>query len=373
MSIGVSKMSERNIRVGILTFHRAYNYGALLQAYALQKTIRRFGAKCDIIDYWSEEKRKSHTLFKINSQMGAKGNLAKLVKDVYRFRKNKNFNRFMNYQSMLSNIKYSTIEQLREMDRLSLYDVYIVGSDQVWNVENNLGEEAFLLTFTDDNKKKCSYAASFGSAEIDSELEQKYMHELSKFRIISIREEDALERFSFLKRYGAISVLDPTFLLEKDVYICLASKRIIKQKYAFLYTIPKDNQLREYARKFCRQNNLVLIDSKKTISFFINSKPEDFLSYFSNAEFIFTNSFHGTVFSIIMKKDFATEINLHNKSINNRIKNLLAELDLLDRDIDSPDYNALKEIDYDIVEDKIESMREVSFGVLENIINYIEE
>lgn len=363
-------MSGKNIKVGILTFHRAYNYGAILQAYALQKVIRRLGIRCEVIDYWNVEKKRNHALFRIDFQMGISRNLSKLIKDIYRTWKNKNFNQFMHNVSMLSERKYSTLEELREMDVHEGYNVYVVGSDQVWNIENNSRDEAFLLIFTDNNDKKCSYAASFGSAELDAEMQQRYADELEKFRVISIREEDALEKFPFLRKDKAVVVLDPTLLLDRRDYVCISSKRIIKQKYAFIYTIPKENRLSEYARKICKQNSLVLVDSKKSMSFFINSKPEDFLSFFDNAEFVFTNSFHGTAFSIIMKKLFATEINVRGGGTNNRSKELLLKLDLLDRDIDSPNHNILKEINYDIVDITIDSMKEVSMNVLKEIVLY---
>ena len=126
-------MSGKNIKVGILTFHRAYNYGAILQAYALQKVIRRLGIRCEVIDYWNVEKKRNHALFRIDFQMGISRNLSKLIKDIYRTWKNKNFNQFMHNVSMLSEIKYSTLEELREMDVHEGYNVYVVGSDQVWN------------------------------------------------------------------------------------------------------------------------------------------------------------------------------------------------------------------------------------------------
>lgn len=364
----MKKIKENATRIGIITFHRAYNYGAVLQAYALQERIRRFGISCDVIDYWSEIKRGEKRLFRVAPKAGVKSNLQKFFKDIYRTGKYRNFDQFMKKTCMLSERSYSSLEELREMEEESLYDTYIVGSDQVWNAECNLKDEVYLLTFAENNYKKCAYAASFGGEKADSGMEQEFRGELKRFRVISVREKGALEQFPFLKEYGATEVLDPTFLLSKEDYLKISSKRIVKNKYAFLYTVPKDNKLGEHARAFCKKNGIVLIDCKKSYTFFINSKPEDFLSFFAYAEYIFTNSFHGTAFSIIMKKRFSTEINIYGGNINNRAKNLLLKLGLFDRDIDSPNYEISQEIDYKYVDMNIEKLKKISIKVLKDIL-----
>lgn len=244
------------------------------------------------------------------------------------------------------------------------------GSDQVWNIDNNRRDKTFVLSFCNDNRKKCSYAASIGSAEFDDEMNELYRSELCKFRVLSVREESAIEKFDFLKDNGAIAVIDPTLLLDRDTYMRIASPRIINKKYAFLYTIEEERNLRQYAKKYCEKNGLILIDSKRSIPFFVHSDPRDFLSFVLHADSIFTNSFHGTVFSIIMGKPFATEVNTKNR-LNNRSLDLLIKTELSNRDIDDSSFDMDVPIDYLKVNKKVEELKIESVTVLKQIVGLV--
>lgn len=355
------------MKAGILTFHRAYNYGAILQAFALQKTINRIGCDSEIIDYLSKEKQENIRLFHYNSNLNFKGNITKFFKDVYRSKKNKEFDSFMHDHMRLSKNSYSTFEEMEEMDKNAPYDVYIVGSDQVWNIKNNLKDKTFLLSFSKDNDKKCSYAASIGHAVFDDDMMSIYEEELGKFRVLSVREESSIQEFPFLKDNKAISVLDPTLLLESGDYEQVASPRIEKDKYAFIYTIAGDRKLRKYANEFCAKKGIKLIDSKKSKIFFQHSNPSDFLSFVKYADYVFTNSFHGTAFSIIMKKQFVTEINTAS-SLNSRSQDLMRKTGLLNRDIDFQGFNIEKSIDWNIADEKKSIFQKESINCLKEIL-----
>ena len=355
------------MKVGILTFHRAYNYGAILQAYALQKKLREIGVQSEIIDYLSKEKQKQNKLFTYNKQLGLKENLIKLAKDCYRMKKNAAFDRFMTEEMCISKKRYSSFEELVQMDRKEPYDVYIVGSDQVWNYKNTLRDPSFLLSFVSDDEKKCSYAASIGSAKFDEELYVTYEREIEKFRVLSVREESAISEYGFLKQNNAKVVVDPTLLLSKENYKVISNPRILEKKYAFMYTIAGERNLRKFAEKYCKENDLVLVDSKKSRVFFQNASPRDFLSFIQYAECIFTNSFHGTALSIVMEKQLITEINTKT-SLNNRSGDLLKKLDLLDRDIDSENFDSRKIIDYARIKLTLEKLRSDSITILNQIV-----
>lgn len=114
--------------IGILTFHRAYNYGAILQAFALQKKISELGFNSEIIDYLSIEKRKQNKLFRFQTDKKFVENVSKFIKDIYRVGKNKKFNCFMKEEMLLSSDEYYTFEQMQKMDSTQKYDTYIVGS-----------------------------------------------------------------------------------------------------------------------------------------------------------------------------------------------------------------------------------------------------
>lgn len=355
------------MKVGILTFHRAYNYGAILQAYALQEKLREMGVQSEIIDYLSAAKRKQNKLFAYNKKIGLKGNLLKGVKDCYRKRKNAAFDQFMKDEMMLSEKNYSTFDELVQMDKQGSYDTYIVGSDQVWNYNNTLRDASFLLEFVSDDKKKCSYAASIGSAKFDDETYSQYNRELKKFRVLTVREESSIVKYGFLRENNARAVVDPTLLLKKSDYEKLAHPRIPKKKYAFMYTIAGERHLRKFAIQYCKDNGLTLVDSKKSGVFFKNSSPKDFLSFIQHADCIFTNSFHGTALSIMLEKQFITEVQTKT-SLNNRSYDLMEKLGLQDRDIDSAGFASRDLIDYKDVKRKLDKLRNVSENILGEII-----
>lgn len=355
------------MKIGILTFHRAYNYGAILQAYALQEKLKEMGAQSEIIDYLSTVKRKQNKLFTYNKKLGLKGNLLKLVKDCYRKGKNEAFDQFMKDEMVLSESEYSSMDELVQMDQQGVYDTYIVGSDQVWNYNNTLRDSAFLLSFVSDNMKKCSYAASLGSAKFDDEIYAQYNSELQKFRVLTVREESSIGEQGFLSENHARAVVDPTLLLKKNNYERLAHPRILKEKYAFMYTIAEERHLRKFAEQYCKDNGLILVDSKKSGVFFRNPSPKDFLSFIQYADCVFTNSFHGTALSIMLEKQFITEVQTKS-SLNNRSNDLIGKLGLQDRDIDSNGFTSRDSIDYMIVKQKLDKLRNDSEDILKEII-----
>lgn len=355
------------MKVGILTFHRAYNYGAILQAYALQEKLREMGVQSEIIDYLSIAKRKQNKLFAYNPKLRLKGNLLKVIKDCYRKRKNEAFDQFMRDEMVLSEKNYSTFDELVQMDTQGSYDTYIVGSDQVWNYNNTLRDVAFLLGFVSIDKKKCSYAASIGSAKFDDETYALYNRELKKFRVLTVREESSIGEYGFLRENHARAVVDPTLLLKKSDYEKLAHPRIPKKKYAFMYTIAGERHLRKFAEQYCKDNGLSLVDSKKSSIFFKNSNPKDFLSFIQYADCVFTNSFHGTALSIMLEKQFVTEVQTKT-SFNNRSNDLMKKLGLQNRDIDSAGFVASDLIDYRLVEQELDKLKNVSEDILREII-----
>ena len=355
------------MKVGILTFHKAYNYGAILQAYALQEKLKEMSIQSEIIDYLSTEKRIQNKLFAYSKKLGLKDNFLKFVKDCYRKRKNKAFDQFMKDEIVLSEKNYSTFDEIVQMDKQEIYDTYIVGSDQVWNYNNTLRDSAFLLSFVSNNKKKCSYAASIGNAEFNEKIYTQYNRELKKFRVLTVREESSIADYGFLRENHARAVLDPTLLLKKSDYEKLEHPRILKKKYAFMYTIACERHLRKFAKQYCKDNGLTLVDSKRSGVFFKNSSPKDFLSFIQHADCVFTNSFHGTALSIMLEKQFITEVQTKT-GLNNRSYNLIKNLCLQNRDIDNAEFTLKNSIDYRVVKKELDKLRNVSEDILREII-----
>lgn len=352
------------MKIAILTFHRAYNYGAVLQAFALQRALASLGSEPEIIDYIGTQKQKkaSHSV----GGMTLKEKCKQMVKNFYRAKKRREFNRFLKHYMKISPAAYHDSEQLRELDKSGTYGAYVVGSDQVWNTDITQDDPAYLLSFVNSNDKRNSYAASIGSCRFDAEREATFLRELRKFRVLTVREKSALESYPFLKECGAEVVLDPTLLLTKEEYAAIASKRLTKRKYAFLYTVPQAEQLRRFAKDYCQKQGWVLIDIKKSIRAFLHSAPEDWLSFILNAEMVFTNSFHGTAFSIIMEKQFVTEADTSVMK-NVRALDLLTLTGLQSRDMSSAAFSPQDTIDYGAVRSRLTTAREKSFAILKEI------
>ncbi len=328
--------------------------------------MQQLGVESEIIDYISLSIKQKQKLFTFRKDMSLKDKCKNAFKDIYRLKKRRKFDRFIKRYMKISPAAYHDSEQLRELDKSGTYGAYVVGSDQVWNADITQDDPAYLLSFVNSNDKRNSYAASIGSCRFDAEREATFHRELRTFRVLTVREKSALESYPFLKECGAEVVLDPTLLLTKEEYAAIASKRRTKRKYAFLYTVPQADQLRRFAKDYCQKQGWVLIDIKKSMRAFLHSAPEDWLSFILNAEMVFTNSFHGTAFSIIMEKQFVTEADTPVMK-NVRALDLLALTGLQSRDMSSAAFSPQDTIDYGAVRSRLATAREKSFAILKEI------
>ena len=211
-------------KIGILTYHRAYNYGAVLQAYALQSAIQNINYNVEIIDYCCDY------IEKIGSEKSIK-NIIKFILSGRRINQTKKkFVKFRNDKLNLSNNDFNrdTIKEIAD-----LYDIYIVGSDQVWNYQGSNFDKTYFLDFVKQNTKKKSYAASFGISKIPPKYEKEYIRLLNKFSDISVREKQGINIINNLLGKDCELVLDPTLLLSKKEWKekTSISNRIIKEKY----------------------------------------------------------------------------------------------------------------------------------------------
>ena len=325
--------------VGILTFHHVTNYGAVLQCYALQKKINEMGYDCKVIDYICPKLKANETLLKLNRKFLI--NVLKYISQGYGNRiKRKKFNEFLK--------EYCNVEKDEQ------YDIYIVGSDQVWNLELTDNDWTYFMESI-NSVNKISYAASFGESNIRKCNEDKILNLMEKFKMISVREKSSMEYLSN-KGIHAELTCDPVFLLDKkDWKKIISSKRCVAEKYILIYCIEKNRDLFDYAKKIGKIENIKIIylnqniiNCEKGVEYHRGVGPIEFLNYIWNAELIVTNSFHGTSLSIIFNKNFVAETILHGKE-NKRIINILKETDMEERTIKNlknKNVNPLQEIDF---------------------------
>lgn len=366
-------------KIKIITFQNANNYGALLQAYALQSKLSE-KYNVEIIDYKNKIIEKPYKVININTE-----NLTKLIKsfiksiifyfpNVNRYKK---MNKFRNQNMNLTDRKYYTEEELKEKSIPA--DVYITGSDQVWNSDITLGlQDSYTLNFGNKTINRISYAASLGNIDIDEQKENIYINKISRINHISVREERAKEILSRLIKKNIDVVLDPTMLLTKFDWIEKTKNlKKEKEKYILSYFVDPDKEFVKIVNKVAEKEKLKVIHfalRKNGVKHILRSAytdgPFEFINLIKNAEYIICTSFHATVFSIIFNKKFWV---IPHRKTGSRVTNLLKKLDIAERAVDSLeefeklDYD--KEIDYAKVNKILEIERKKSIEWLENAID----
>lgn len=324
-------------KVGVLTFHRAVNYGAVLQAYALVQTLKKIGMDAEIIDYRNEKIEESY--YKIS---GFSNNLKSIIRNIILFptqrKRNNAFKKCIEEHFAVSNVKYT---KNNIYDANEVYDLIITGSDQVWNLPCTGGDKTFFLDFVKDDEKKYSYAASFGKIKNEEAKYDEYFKLIEKLKCVSVREESGKEFLIKNINKDIRMDIDPVFLLKQDEWKKFAKKTDLKN-YVLLYSVNLPNEFIEYARRITKQlgKKLVIITLRnrklKLLKNEINCSccmPDEFVGLINCADMVITNSFHGTAFSIILHKKFVVVRNSENKMgmDNSRLDNILNLLKLSDR------------------------------------------
>lgn len=317
----------KKIKIGLLTFHSVTNYGALLQAYGLQETLRSLNADSEFINYRFDIIKKEKKRMKIYKsplkvmKNFIKNNLIKLKsKEIM-------FNEFSNEYLNISKDEYKYFEKLSLLEEK--YDKFIVGSDQVWNQKISENDPTFLFNFIKDKSKCYSYAASMGGVDADSNFKSIMEHNLRDFNSISVRENKAKNFISSFYKNNIEVNLDPTLLLSKNNWEKIA-KLPLKKNYVLIYTLHPSENVYKLADELSRKDNIEIIEiatglkRRKNVTYIKGIGPSEFLGLFINSKYVLTNSFHGTIFSIIMKKLFYVDLlKTSKKWVNTRMTELL--------------------------------------------------
>ena len=254
-----------------------------------------------------------------------------------------------------------------------VYDVFITGSDQVWNFNLNGNDYAYLLDFAYDDKVKLSYAASMGSKNIDKENEKKFTEELKSFNGISVRERPLKEYVDSILKVNSGLVLDPTLLLNKEDYNFDKDKQIIDKKYIFVYTIASTPNIEKAAKALSKKTGYPIIwghMSYKKKNGVINKtdiSPDEFINYIKNAEYVLTSSFHGMALSVVMEKQFFYDLDAKKQNNNSRLETLAEILGLQERELTVGKYNFNKDIDYLKIREILKVQRKAARDFLANL------
>lgn len=341
------------MKIAIITLHRVINYGSVLQAYSTQKIIEDLGHEVEIIDYIPEQCTSKVMYFSVPN-FRKKDFIHKysylLFKPFSIFLRKFSFDIFIHKHIKLTKRKYILVQAL--INDPPTADIYISGSDQVWNCYYNQGvDKGFFLDFVPDEYSKIAFASSFGQEKLSDNEYNEIKPMIHKYKAISVREDTALNVLEALDYHTGICIIDPTLQTSKENWLNLASKRLVKEKYLILMLLyNEDNGATEWAQQIAAEKGLLVVklswDIKKPHGIDVlktHRSPEDFLSLFYYAEYVVTNSFHGLAFSINFNKQF---IMAPRNQFNNRIESLLRLVGLENRIMD-------KELNWSVVNEYI--------------------
>lgn len=357
-------------KASFITIHVGFNFGSKLQTIATCEILKKLGYETTCVNYIPP--RVTHGRY----WKTAITNRTRFIKrllfyPVYLIIEH-NYNRYLRNHCNLSRAFYAKDNFINSCPKA---DIYISGSDQLWNYKHNEGNDKHYF-FDGIEGNKIAYASSFGMTSLPEMYSLYVKEQLSQYKAISVREQSAVDLLSGLG-IPAINVLDPTFMLTKDEWQLLASKRLVRSKYIFVYlpyNIKNIELIYSSVRKIAKSKNLLVVsysdslfrdkNADKTI-YFVN--PGDILSLILNAEYVVTNSFHGTAFSINLNKQFWVYMP---SAFSTRISNILClcglDSRLLHDRITSEQVEDI--IDYDTVNMILKNERNISYNFLINAL-----
>lgn len=375
-------------KVGLMTLDsKMYNYGGMLQEFALWRVIQQLGKDCEIIDYdlrtelcTFSAKRHIRNLslekivVKIARDIEGKKNVNTKNLDMLIKRRKFLFDNFRKEMYFSEPVTHSGLPTLQKK-----YSAVVCGSDQIWNPDYNV--PSFFLDFVEPPVKSIIYAASVGKEYLTKYQLHTYEKLMSHLDNISVRELSAqkmLQEYSHQKKVEL--VLDPTLLLDWDIWVNLANRvEKLTERYVFCYFLGNNPEKKNAAVRFAKENDCKLItipylhwkydsldDDMSDIE--LDVGPLEFLNLIYNAEYVLTDSFHATVFSIIFDKCFRVfGRQTGNYNMNTRIDTLLSYFDL-EKCFVSPD-----ELENNMEKEnrncrKFEEMREHSITFLRNAL-----
>lgn len=358
------------MKIGILTYHDTTNYGAALQAYALEKKIQKLGYDVEIVDYKCEAITNRYKIKKL----GEIKNVKELVKTILTRKTNiKLKNQFEKFKSNFQKISQKSYYKNNISDCLNIYDKIIVGSDQVWNLDLSGDDETYFLDFIKNPKRKIAYAASFGYSQIPQKYVEKTKECLKNFDNISVREIQGKKIIEELLNKRFEVVLDPTLLLDKKDYTDLIEKpkNPYNKDFILLYKMSDTPTLMKFAKKLAKRTKCKIIYLNHSYKYQLGmdnvrgASVGEFIWYLENAKYVVTSSFHGVAMSIVFKKNFFYELDNSKGNFNSRTKNLVELLNLQKRKIiDAKNDEINNSIQYDKVNEILTRERKKSIDFL---------
>ena len=369
------------MKIYTATFFRD-NYGSALQAYALQSKLRELGARPVIVDRKAGVK-KLGTLQKLRLFLRPEKNYG-LIRKLRRYaqqkmyrEKSRKINRFIS-----ENISVLPFDRaVEEIEKEPC--VLLAGSDQVWSTLNHPINGFYLFDYVKaDHVRRVSYAASIGISEITPEQCDYYRQVLAPFDVVSLREKKACAELGpHLQNRVVRQDVDPTLLYDGSFWeklIQKEGKEAPEEPFLFVYMLRPDKKVIRIAKKIARDCHLKIVYMGLYVNRYAGIRTiadggiEDFLYYIKNAQIVVTNSFHGTVFSLLFEKKF---VSVRLEGTSSRAEGLLESAGLSDHLIDREEEAVMAGQDYDYgeVRRRLDENRNRSIRYLQTVVNETEE
>lgn len=370
-------------RIRILSFHNAHNFGAILQAYGLQQTIKGLGYNdVKFLKYNPEYLKKRYNPFSSFSLSIPDKSIKRIIGWILNYpffvlssiRRNRKFSESIKRLLIQTNKNLHNINDLKKES----IGILICGSDQIWNT--SLTGNFDPIFFGKGNYKQIDYAISYAPStelsDLTTEKAKKLALQLDNFKYVSVRENPIC---NILQKYTNKDIkvcIDPTLLCGSKAFNEIASNRLIREKYIIVYAYdPTDelisNAINHIPNKEEYKIHIILLSARGRKNFFNSSihseiSVEDFLSYMKYASYVITNSFHGLAFSLLFEKNFYVTY-FAGKEI--RCTSLLENINLLDRFIQNKTTISWEQPNYRIINQNIARLRESSLLFLKNSLN----
>ncbi|MES2545931.1 MAG: polysaccharide pyruvyl transferase family protein [Bacteroidota bacterium] len=368
------------MKIGIITYHRAHNYGALLQLYSLKSHLSQNNNEVEIIDYWPKYHSDEYSIFSRFSELLFKTKVKRVlffIFDFYRILKRRNgyLGFIKNNLGLSKSVKFVTKESINNQN----FEVVIYGSDQIWRRHNlpqfKEFDDVYFGNYPLHAIKKITYAASMGEINLNEADKSFIATSLKNFDTISVRELSLKNEIKELVNKQISLVLDPVFLLSKNKWIELLQLPVKRDKYVFLYQLLRSDDSLLLTKKAADYYSCEVVEIPGTSvdpllwakRYNQTASPIEFLTQIKNAEFVVSTSFHGVAFSIIFEKQFYA-LGMGNNS--GRVQDLLTSLNLQDRYIQNvEDADFTNFIDYKNVNEMLHPLKENSIQFLKEAIS----
>lgn len=356
------------MNAGIFTFPNSTSYGAALQMYALYHTLETLGHTPEVINY-------QNTYMKEQKHFSRKTWLRQTAAKVLHHRAYRNFHAFeKNYMSGYPQKAISDPQYLPAL--AARYDAVICGSDQVWNPDITGEDLSYFLNFCDENTRRVAYAPSFGISEFSGDFANKIRGDLEKFHALSVREAPGQALLSGLLGKNVPLVCDPTLLMDAADWTKLEKFHPAGEgEYILYYTIRSSASLWSKCKAFARERGLKIVvvggnalknlmKKDEQIRYAVDISPEQWLFLVHRARYVFTNSFHGTAFSINYRRDFYVEFS---SLTNSRLEQITRTLGLGGQIVGEDNLTGAA-VNYTVADQVLPQIREASLHYLANAL-----